>query len=256
MDELIALMGRSWRLLLLYPGGLTALGGVIVARLLFEQPPALRRSVLPRLGGEIVIAAVWLLAIALLPLPQTDWSYPLDLLILLLLLELPYWLQIVRSADRAMSTLVAQIAPLLNVYPLLALSIAALGQGAGSLVALEVNRSSGLLHWAGIAGWASTLPPLLGLGPWGNHRLGGTLPALRRVGHIGLLLAAALPANDDTPIVAALLGFGCIVLPLAVLNRWWRGSGEWWISWQPWLVAAFTILIVWTSGQTLLLRLR
>ncbi|HEY0605270.1 MAG TPA: hypothetical protein VGD58_20285 [Herpetosiphonaceae bacterium] len=251
MDELIALVGRSWRLLLLYPGGLTALGCVVLVRLLFEQPPAMRRGALPRLGGEIVIVAAWLLAIALLPLPQADWSYPLDLLILLLLLELPHWLYIVRSPNS-----VTQIAPLLNVYPLLALSIAALGQGAGSLVALEVNRSSGLLHWAGIAGWASTLPPLLGLGPWGNQRWCGTLPALRCVGHIGLLLAAALPAHNDTPIVAALLGFGCIVLPLAVLNRWWRGSGDWWIGWQPWLVAAFTLLIAWISSQTLLLRLR
>ncbi|HEY0735521.1 MAG TPA: hypothetical protein VGD69_11495 [Herpetosiphonaceae bacterium] len=251
MDELIALVGRSWRLLLLYPGGLTALGCVVVARLLFEQPLVLRRDALPRLGGEVVIAAAWLLAIALLPLPQTDWSYPLDLLIFLLLLELPHWARIVRSTDRATS-----VAPLLNVYPLLALSIAALGQGAGSLVALEINRSSGMLHWAGIMGWASTLPPLLGLGPWQSRRLGGTLPALRRVGHMGLLLAAALPANDDTPIVAALLGFGCIVIPLAALNRWWRGSGDWWIGWQPWLVAAFTLLIAWTSGQTLLLRLR
>lgn len=254
MDELIALMGRSWRLLLLYPGGLTALGCVVVVRWLFEGRPAVRRNALPRLGDEIVIAAAWLLAIALLPLPQTDWSYPLDLLTLLLLLELPHWIDMLRSTDQA--THAERIAPLLNVYPLLALSIAALGQGAGSLVALEVNRSSGLMHWAGIAGWASTLPPLLSFGPWQSRDQRGTLIALRRVGHIGLLLAAALPANNDTPIVAALLGFACIVVPLAVLNRCWRSDGEWWIGWQPWLVAAFTILITWTSGQTLLLRLR
>lgn len=254
MDELIALVGRSWRLLLLYPGGLTALGCVVVVRLLFERPRDLRCGALPRLGGEIVTAAAWLLAIALLPLPQTDWSYPLDLLILLLLLELPHWIDMLSAPDRAASD--TRIAALLNVYPLLALSIAALGQGAGSLVALEINRSGGLLHWAGIAGWASTLPPLLGLGPWANQQHPGTLPALRRVGHIGLLLAATLPANDDTPLVAALIGFACIVVPLAVLNRWWRGSGEWWIDWQPWLVAAFTLLIAWTSGQNLLLRLR
>lgn len=251
MDELIALVGRSWRLLLLYPGGLTALGCVLVVRLLFEQPRALRRGGLPQLGVEIVIAATWLLAIALLPLPQTDWSYPLDLLILLLLLEMPYWLYLLRSLNRA-----TQIAALLNVYPLLALSIAALGQGAGSLVALEINRSTGLLHWIGIAGWASTLPPLLGLGPWRDHDQSGTLSALRRVGHMGLLLAVALPANDQTPVIAALLGFACIVLPLAALNCWWRGNAAWWIGWQPWLVAALVLLVAWTSGQTLLLRLR
>lgn len=254
MDELIALVGRSWRLLLLYPGGLTALGCVVVVRVLFENRPALRRGALPRLGGEIVIATAWLLAIALLPLPQTGWSYPLDLLILLLLLELPHWIGLLRSVDQV--TGAKRIAPLLNVYPLLALSIAALGQGAGSLVALEVNRSGGLLHWAGVAGWASTLPPLLGLGPWQSQDQRGTLIALRRVGHSGLLLAAALPAHNHTPIVAALLGFVCIAVPLAVLNRWWRGNGEWWIDWQPWLVAVFTLLIAWTSSQTLLLRLR
>ncbi|MBV9790144.1 MAG: hypothetical protein JOZ51_18290 [Chloroflexi bacterium] len=251
MDELIALVGRSWRLLLLYPGGLTALGCVLVTRLLFEQPRGLRRGALPRLDVEIVIAATWLLAITLLPLPQSDWSYPLDLLILLLLLEMPYWIYLPRSLNRA-----TQITALLNVYPLLALSIAALGQGAGSLVALEINRSTGLLHWAGVAGWASTLPPLLGLGPWRNQDLRGTLLALRRVGHMGLLLAVALPANDQTPIIAALLGFACIVVPLAALNRWWRGNETWWIGWQPWLVAALVLLVAWTSGQTLLLRLR
>lgn len=256
MDELIALVGRSWRLLLLYPGGLTAIGCVVVVRLLLEQPRALRHAALPRLGGEIASAATWLLAIALLPLPQTDWSYALDLLIFLLLLEIPHWLGMLLSPDRPTSTLANRIAPLLNVYPLLALSIAALGQGAGSLVALEINRSSGLLHWAGITGWASTLPPLLGLGPWQDHHLRGTLPALRRAGHIGLLLAAALPANDQTPVAAALIGFACIIAPLALLQRWPPGNGEWWIGWQPWLVAAFALLIAWTSGQTLLLRLR
>jgi hypothetical protein len=251
VDELIALVGRNWRLLLLYPGGLTALGCVLVVRLLFEQPRTLRRGALPRLGGEVVIAAMWLLTIALLPLPQTGWSYPLDLLILLLLLEMPYWLHLLRSPERA-----RQIAPLLNVYPLLALSIAALGQGAGSLVALEINRSTGLLHWVGIGGWASTLPPLIGLGPWRHQDQSSTLSALRRVAHMGLLLAVALPANDQTPVVAALIGFACIVVPLAALNRWWRGNGAWWINWQPWLVATVVLLIAWTSGTTLLLRLR
>jgi hypothetical protein len=250
VDELIALLGRNWRLLLVYPGGLAALGCIALTQLLLGRWPSHGRSAISWRGGEIMTAALWLLLIALLPLPQTGWPYALDLIILLLLFEIPAWLHWHgRGAN------VAQAAALLNVYPLLALSIAALGLGAGSLVAQEINRSSGLLHWAGIAGWACALPPLLGLGPW-QEQHDDILATIRRVAHLGLLLAVTLPANNDTPIVDALIGWTCMILPLAAIQRWWRGDGRWWLGWQPWLVAALTLLLAWTSGQELLTRLR
>ncbi|HEX6289012.1 MAG TPA: hypothetical protein VFZ66_07465 [Herpetosiphonaceae bacterium] len=256
MDELIALLGRNWRLLLLYPGGLAALVALLLARLLLEDRRNLRRGAERLRGREIIIAAAWLLTIALLPLPQTGWPYALDLLVLLALIELPHWTSIISTPDRAPDEIAAQLAPLLNVYPLLALSIALLGQAAGSLVVHEINRSGGWLHWLGIVGWASTLPPLLGLGPWRDRYTLGTLSALRRVAHMGLLLAAALPAHNETPTVMALEGFACLLLPLAALDRWWRGRSEWWIGWQPWLVVAFALVAASTSGAVLLARLR
>ena len=254
MDELIALLGQHWRLLLLYPGGLTALAAVTLARVLLESPWQIGRGRERWSGREIVIAAIWLLVIVLLPLPQTNWPYALDLIGCLLLIEIPHWTHTLSSRSHNEDAIVAQLAPLLNVYPLLALSIAALGQGAGSLVVQEVNRSGGLLHWAGIVGWASVLPPLLSLGPWRDQA--GTLPALRRIAHLSLLLAAALPAHNETPLYHSLIGFVAALLALAALNHWWRGNPERWIGWQPWLVAGFAVLVAVTSGQALLMRLR
>ncbi len=256
MDELTALIGQHWRLLLVYPGGITALAGCLLARVLLEQPLRIWRGRERWNGREIVIAAVWLLTIALLPLPQTGWPYDLDLIVLLLLIELPHWAKIIGERDQAPASVAAQLAPLLNIYPLLVLSVAAIGQGAGSLVAQEINRAGGWLHWAGIVGWASTLPPLLGLGPWQERQPSGTLPTLRRVAHMGLLLATALPAHDQTPRIATVIGYGCILLPLALLNRWWRHDADRWKAWQPWLVVIFALLVGLASGQTLLDRLR
>jgi hypothetical protein len=256
VDELIALLGQHWRLLLLYPGGLTAFGGLVLTRLLLESPSYLWRGSECWSASDIMSAAIWLLMIALLPLPQTSWPYAIDLIVCLLLIEIPHWLRILFPRNRAITAIVAQAVPLLNVYPLLALSIAALGQGAGSLVLQEINRSSGSLHWAGIVGWASVLPPLLGLGPWRDRWEAGTLPALRRIAHMGLLLAAALPAHNETPLLHAMIGFACVLLSLAALNSWWRGSAERWTGWQPWLVAVFAVFVAWTSGQALVLRLR
>jgi hypothetical protein len=256
VDELIALLGQHWRLLLIYPGGLTALGGMALARLLLESRSHIWRSRERWNGRDIMIAAIWLLVIALLPLPQTSWPYALDLIVCLLLIEVPHWTRTCSSRSHDLDAMIAQLASLLNVYPLLALSIAALGQGAGSLVVQEINRSSGLLHWAGIVGWASVLPPLLGLGPWRDQSEQGTLPALRRIAHIGLLLAAALPAHNETPQYHSAIGLAGALLSLAALNRWWRDSPERWIGWQPWLVAVFAVFVAWTSGQTLLTRLR
>lgn len=244
MDELLALVGQHWQRVLVYPGGLTALGALLLAT---RGGHGLRgRSPQPQ---SIACATIWLLLLTLLPLPRAGWPYDLDLVTLLLAIELPFWLVSLR--DRRS---VALLAPPLNVYPLLAIGCALLGQAAGSLVVHEINRSSGLLHWLGLAAWSLALPPLLHLGPW---RIGtaGALLALRRLAHLGLLLAAALPAHDSTPVASAAMGFAALSLPLVALDRWWRADAERWTGWQPWLVAALLLLLAWTSAQQLAARL-
>lgn len=248
MDELLALIGQGWQRVLIYPGGLTALGGLL---LLTRGGRGLRGR--PPQAQAIASSAVWLLLIALLPLPQAGWPYDLDLVTLLLAIELPFWLVSLRDGRSGAAT-AALLAPLLNVYPLLALACALLGQAAGSLVVHEINRSGGMLHWVGLTAWSLALPPLLHLGPWRiSYR--SPLLALRRLAHLGLLLAAALPAHDSTPVINAALGFATLGLALLVLDRWWHADGERWIGWQPWLVAALLLLLAWTSAQHLAARL-
>ncbi len=252
VDELLALLGRHWRLLLLYPGGLSVLTGVALVGFLlrpqdttpnFSRPAAL----------DLVTAALWLLLIALLPLPKTGWPYALDLATYLILIELPYWLHLLRRGGARCEL---QAATALNSYPLLALAMAALGQAAGSFVVREVNRSTGLLHWGGVFAWAITLPPLLALGPWQTNDQWGLVTTLRRLAHIALLVAIALPAHDETNYLAVALGFMAAVLPLAALNHWWRGDSQRWVAWQPWLLAGFALLVAYLSAQQFLGRLR
>lgn len=244
VNELLALLGQHWRLLLLYPGGLTALIALILVTLLIPYQ-ARWRNIRQIAWPDTVLGALWLLVIALLPFPQTGWPYGLDLPTLLLLIELPYW-----SWHRHHG---AQFTPratmLLNIYPLLALAVAMVGQSAGSLVVREINRNTGLLHWVGIAAWCIALPPLLGLGPWRTLPTTGLVTPLRALTHVALVVAAALPANDTTPRSAALIAFGAALLPLAALHRWWRGRPERWISWQPWLVGGLTLLALVISAQ-------
>ncbi len=252
MDELLALLGRHWRLLVLYPGGLTALAGIVLLGLLLRSR-ALSSTVERPSPFDLLLAALWLLLIALLPLPRTGWPYALDLATYLTLIELPFWLYLLR---RGLARLDRQATAMLNSYPLLALAMAALAQGAGSFVVHEINRSIGLLHWAGVVAWAIALPPLLALGPWQTGEQPYLVTTLRRLAHIVLLVAIALPAHDDTSYLALAIAFTTTALPLAALHRWWRGDGSRWDAWLPRLVAILALLIAFLSGQQLLVRLR
>lgn len=244
MDELLALIGQNWRLVLVYPGGLSALGATCIMIALSSQRGGARSALNV---GDVMIAAVWLLVITLLPLPQAGWSYDLDLPLLLLAIEVPYLFRLHANAATE------RVATLLNVYPLLALAIAVLGQDAGTLVLHDINRAGGWLHWAGIGAWASALPPLLGIGPW--HADTDPLPALRRVAHGAALLAAAIPAHETTWRLSVALGFAALALSLAALDRWWRADEQHWIAWQPWLCAALALLLAILSAQRLAGRL-
>lgn len=240
MDELLALLGQHWRLLALYPGGLTMLAAVAAATVLGGVRIERRLD-----GVEVAVAAVWLMLGALLPLPGAGWPYDIDLVAVLLALELPYMLLLLRSgspsaADRTVA--------LLSIYPLLMLAAAALGQQAGSWVLHEINRSMGALHWAGLAAWSAVLPPLLGLGPWRTSPL-DVLDILRRTIHMFVLLAAAIPANDGSWRLGTLAGYAVLLLLLALLDRRWRADPWRLLRWQPWLCLLMLALLAAFSLQ-------
>lgn len=245
MDELLALLGQHWRLVALYPGGLTILAAVAAAALLggmrIERRPA---------GAEVAVGAVWLALVSLLPLPGAGWPYDIDLVTALLALEIPYLL----LAGSGSETDADRTASLLAVYPLLALAAAALGQAAGSWVLHDINRSGGILHWAGLVAWSSALPPLLGLGPW-RARRPDVFGTLRRAAHLLLLLSAALPANDGSWRLGSVAGYLALLLPLAALDRRWRADPWRALLWQPWLCLAMLALIAVLSLQRYVERL-
>ncbi|WP_029214953.1 hypothetical protein [Kallotenue papyrolyticum] len=244
MDELLALIGQHWHAVLLAPGGLQALGVWLIVWRSSSGPMPLP----PLEVGALATATSWLLAITLLPLPGTAWPYDLDLPTLLLLIELPYLARVTRRGAQH------RLITLLNTYPLLMLAIAALGQSAGTLVLHDINRDRGALHWIGLTGWALSLPPLLGIGPW-QSSTADALDALRRVALLGLLVAAMLPAHDNTPWwqgAVALLGAW---LPLALLDRHRRGDEQQLTAWQPWLCAALLVTLATVSLLRLAARL-
>lgn len=250
MDELLALLGQNWRALLLYPGGLTIFGATAIIGFMVHGRDWWQFSHFS--SADMAIVATWLIVVALLPLPQTGWPYNLDVLTVLLLIELLYASRVIRRREE---TAVTIIADLLNSYPLLVLAVAALGQGSGSLVIREINRSTGALHWLGIVAWSITLPPLLSVGPWRTAEQPHVLHMLRQVVHMALLLALALPAHDASPRIHTFVGFFAIALPLAAIHRWWDGKRSHWIRWQLWIVVFVALLIAALSGQQLLGRL-
>jgi hypothetical protein len=263
VDELIAIVGGSWQPLLLYPGVLTALLGTALMHAIwrFRASRAAGDAVdlQPTPTRALVIASM-LLCMACLPVPRSYWAYPIDLAVALLLLEAPHWLRLARlarSTEPAIRDATAyEIGTLLNAYLLLMLAAAALGQAAGSLLLPDLKRGTPLLHWLGIVTWGIALPPLIGLGPWYLPATDGWLPDLRRVAHIALLVALALPAGDQWGHTASAFGAAAGFGSLTALHFAWRGRPEPWERAQP-LVAlvALAILLV-TNMQAWLAKLQ
>jgi hypothetical protein len=230
LNELLALLGRAWPRLLLYPGGLAAFAAIWLLAFLQARgprPPAQD----PRLKARAWFLALgslappWL-ALALLPLPPAPiLSRQIDLLVALGLLECPLLLAIARDlrvphqATRAAA--VRRLAAALNGYPPLILAALALAQASGSFELAALARVPGEpapafaapLHWLGAAAWVLALPPALGLGPFASRarELRGQgrrplrppkMPSIifdsietgLRLRAIGLVLIAALPA--------------------------------------------------------------
>ena len=259
MDELLALLGRGWQPLLVYPGVFTGLLLTLLVGAVW-RPDTTRTRGLPRWraweSGTVQQAGSALLLLALLPLPRVSWPYTLDAIGALLLLEVPLWLQLrrlLRSADSGVYEPAAcTAASLLNVYPLLLLAVAALAQSASSLLLPALKTGQPQLRWAGLVVWGTALPPLLALGPWRMCGLDTWPSQLRRVGHTGLLLSVALPPGDRwghaATATGALIAFGSLTL----LHYTWRGSPEWWERWQPAIALLLLLLLLrWNVGAWL-----
>lgn len=251
MDELFAVVGGGWQPLLVYPGVLTGLLLTLVMGTLWALPDAATDrlpATVPATAGALPAIACGLLLLALLPVPRSYWAYPIDLIVALALLELPYWLRLashLHASDVRMRVAAAsQIGALLNVYILLALAVAALGQASGSLILPELKSGNQTLRCAGLAAWALALPPLLAFGPWQALRGRDWSADVRRVGHIGLLVALALPAGDQAGSGATAIAAAIAFVSLTSVHYLWRDSPERWERLQPLIALVLLALML------------
>ncbi|HEU5102027.1 MAG TPA: hypothetical protein VFU22_23555 [Roseiflexaceae bacterium] len=181
-SELLAMLGRAWSRLLLYPGGLAAFAAIWLTLLLSQrrtitknhEPAAPDRA---RFSARSSIVLPWL-GLALLPLPlAVTLPRQADIVVTLALLEWPQILAI-RQALQAGDT--RRLAAALNSYPALILATLALAQPAGSLEIAaiarvpdeQVPKIAGVLHWLGAVALALALAPALGLGPFADRGQG------------------------------------------------------------------------------------
>ena len=263
MDELFAVVGGGWHPLLVYPGGLTGLLLTFVLGTVWALPGAATNqfpAALPATAGALPAIACGLLLLALLPVPRSYWAYPIDLIVALALLELPYWLRLVShlhaSDVRTRVAATSQIGALLNVYVLLALAVAALGQASGSLLLPELKSGNQSLRWAGLAAWAIALPPLLAFGPWQVLRGRDWSADVRRVGHIGLLIALALPAGDQVGYGATAIAAAIAFVSLTSVHYLWRDSPERWERLQPLIALVLLVFMLRYGYEAWVARLR
>lgn len=240
-NELLALLGRAWPRLLLYPAGLTAWALVGLFGWLRRRGGAEPLAI--RLGGWLDLSALALpwLGLALLPLPHVaSIGQDLDLLAALALLEWPRILSIAHElAERcaeAQERAIRRAAAALNSYPPLILATLALASVGGSLNSATLARppddgtAAYLLwpHWLGALAWLLALPPALGIGPFA---VGEPQTAALRLGlrlrAIGLVAFAALPwfpfvQSDDSAQAGFSLSWLLLPLPpLAIAALLW-----------------------------------
>lgn len=247
VNELLAIIGTSWRPLLLFPGLLAALLLVVIVRFAWRPPTPAAWTLNIATSAQ---AASCVLVLAFLPVPGSPWRYGLDLLVTLALVEVPHWWHIRRrwgAADpKIRAGAAAEMAALLNVYVLLGLAVAAIGQASGSWVLNELRGGSTPLWWAGVVVWGLCLPPLLGSGPWTVAGANDVAFTLRRVAHVALLATLALPhsAGYGGLAVAASFAFGS----LALVDRMWHGRRELWERAQPVLALLLLAALLYTGA--------
>lgn len=256
LNELLALLGRAWWNLFVFPGGLA-----FVLLWLFKQrkkqrpqdhtqTPTEKTSSYPFGRFEIVsaVAAPWL-GLALVPLPgAVRLARPTDAVVLLALLDWPLLLAITIELRAASSwpTGARRLAAALNGYPALLLALLSLATSSGSLLLPALAEPTTALHWWGATTLLLALPPLLGLGPFAAG------PHHSRVVQIGLRLRTlAYGALAALPWLA-LLGEATWLTPLllcaiallgGLFQRFARGPARRWV-WGYALLAAAQVLVL------------
>jgi hypothetical protein len=183
MGELLGALGLAWPRLLLYPGGLFALGASwVLMRWLDWCAGDAWPAAQPERRTTLAAALPPLAALSLLPLaPARSFPYGLDLFVALGLLEWPQ-LRMIMAGGLNRTELLRGYGPLLLAA--LGLAEATGGLGLSQLLAWPRTGLAQALLLTSAALWLAGLPPLLPAGPTG---LAGRLRAL------GLLLLAALP---------------------------------------------------------------
>jgi hypothetical protein len=197
--ELLALLGRAWPRLLIYPGGLAGLmaASAILAYQHRQRPKdhALADGqgngiALTPLEAISAVAAPWL-GLALLPLPlAASIDRSIDCVVALALLE---WPRLLAATRETRAGALHRLSALLNSYPPLIAAVLLLVATGGSLdlailpstpadTAPPIARAA---HWLGAAGLLLALSPLLGLRPF------DTPPPSERPLRLGLALRAA-----------------------------------------------------------------
>lgn len=263
LPELLALLGRSWSRLLLYPGGL----GLALALAILWRRPAIRATrPWTHIEQFSMLALPWL-GVALLPLPYaTALGRSLDLVVMLALLE---WPQLLLAAREARDGAVGRLAALLNSYPplLAALLLLALPDGSLDLSAMAASPAEGaptlarIGHWVGAVGLLPALAPLLGIGVF------ATEPASDRLVRLGLLLRAiGIAAITALPWVALIpegqywlvplppVGVGLAIWGIHALGA--RATTRMWAQGLLWLALCEAALLVLAASEGLAGRLR
>ena len=254
VNELLALLGRAWPRLLIYPGGLVAFGLVwLLVRTKHRDPRTSRptnderRTTNDDTGkiqpnSQFSILNPWLdlsaivlpwLGLALLPLPHTAAiGRQTDLIAVLALLEWPLLLTIAAELNDGGRPPQSRLAAMLNGYPPLILASLVLISAAGSFDLAVLARAPSeetpdriaLLHWLGAAAWLLALPLLLGVGVFASRA-----PAARalQIGlglrAVGLVAIAALPwfpvvvTADENASVTADARWLLLPLPLLLI---------------------------------------
>lgn len=259
MNELVAILGGSWRQIFLYPGGLTLLVLAGASYPLWRHSHGRRWQAIFQPRSLLLVVTTWLCC-ASTPWPRTYWAYPIDIVTAFVLLEGPHWVSLrtqlavpePQRRSRAMEELVA----LLRVYPLVALAVAMLAQASASLLVVEIQRSTGYLRSAGLVLWALCVPVILGLGPWrqGNSFDLGT--AMRRVSHAALLAMMVLPGGEGLSYAAAAVAMGACLGSLILVDYLWRGPAQRWERLQPGIAIAGLTLLLWAAYGDVIARLR
>jgi hypothetical protein len=268
--ELLALLGRFWPRLLIYPGGLAALlaGAVILwfQRRSLRGPAPAGAGALAPLAALSAVAVPWL-GLALLPLPlAASVGRSVDVIFALALLEWPRLLAAARDVEQGRS---ARLAAALNSYPPLigALLLLALPGGSldvqllGQAPAQESGRLAGAGHWVGAAGLLLALVPALGIGPFAGPS--PDQPALRlglalRAAGVGALAAlpwaGLIPEKMEWLLPLPVLGVAAAVW---LLDRLGRGRAALpWARALLWLSAAELTLLLAVGAESLVARLQ